>query len=126
MWNGEYRERTHDTKPCDEIQEMSKPFRVHYRDGLCTNFSIKNEPAWATNIKRSIAGILQLDLANLEKQVAFHSVEVSFSNFLYSFLLNKNVLSNSQKEDQFFKNYSKNRQKLINFFLFRPITMVSA
>ncbi|XP_043280856.1 uncharacterized protein [Venturia canescens] len=76
-WNGEYRERIHDTKPTDQSEEMSKPFRVNHKNGLVTNFSVGNEPVWATNIKRSIAGILQLDLVNLEKQLAFYSVETN-------------------------------------------------
>ncbi|XP_015599682.1 uncharacterized protein LOC107269863 [Cephus cinctus] len=60
-----------------QVNEMSKPFKVTYKMGLVENFSIEAEPVWTTNIKRSIVGILQLDLSSLKKQAAFHSKEVN-------------------------------------------------
>ncbi|XP_015117477.1 uncharacterized protein LOC107041422 [Diachasma alloeum] len=59
----------------ENIVDLQKPFQLIYKDGLITNFSVGTEAAWATNIKRSIAGILQLDLVTLDKEVAFHSLE---------------------------------------------------
>ncbi|KAL7291123.1 hypothetical protein TKK_0015250 [Trichogramma kaykai] len=60
------------------LNEMAKPFRLQYRHGKLENFSVEaSEAVWATNIKRSIAGVLQLDLPNLESQVAFHSTETN-------------------------------------------------
>lgn len=65
----------------EPIDELLKPFKVKYRLGQIENFSVDaTEAVWATNIKRSVAGILQLDLATLESQVAFHSVEVRYEN----------------------------------------------
>ena len=61
------------------IEELQKPFKVQYRMGQVENFSVETtEAVWVTNIKRSVAGILQLDLTSLDSQVAFHSVEVRF------------------------------------------------
>lgn len=57
--------------------ELEKPFEIIYKNGLVMNFSVEiNSSTWANNIKRSIAGILQLDLMSLEDQVAFYSPEV--------------------------------------------------
>ncbi|XP_076176627.1 uncharacterized protein LOC143151413 isoform X2 [Ptiloglossa arizonensis] len=74
-WNGNIQEKgeVHDT--IDDITELLKPFQIIYRNGLVENFSTEAASPWSTNIKRSIAGILQLDLSNLEKEAAFHSVE---------------------------------------------------
>lgn len=58
------------------IKELLKPFMVEYKMGLIDNFSVEAEQVWATNIKRGIAGVFQLDLSNLEKQMAFNSIEV--------------------------------------------------
>lgn len=77
MHNGNVKEVAEDVDIYDDALELLKPFRLSYNKGLIENFSTEAEPAWATNIKRSIAGILQLDLLNLEKEVAFHSIEVS-------------------------------------------------
>ncbi|KAF7992158.1 hypothetical protein HCN44_001483 [Aphidius gifuensis] len=56
--------------------ELGKPFEIIYKNGLVMNFSVEiNSSIWANNIKRSIAGILQLDLTSLEDQVAFYSPE---------------------------------------------------
>lgn len=75
--NGNVKEIIEDIDIYDDALELLKPFRLSYNKGLIENFSTEAEPAWTTNIKRSIAGILQLDLLNLEKEVAFHSSEVS-------------------------------------------------
>lgn len=77
MWNGNVKEPSKNIDIYDNAVELLRPFRVSYNKGLIENFSVETEPVWATNIKRSIAGILQLDLPNLEKEVAFHSSEVS-------------------------------------------------
>jgi hypothetical protein len=62
-----------------QVQELQRPFKIQYKMGLIENFSVEaTEEVWATNIKRSIAGILQLDLVTLESQVAFHSLEVRY------------------------------------------------
>ncbi|XP_011870467.1 PREDICTED: uncharacterized protein LOC105563463 isoform X2 [Vollenhovia emeryi] len=75
--NGNVKEVTEDIDIYDDALDLLKPFRLAYNKGLIENLSTEAEPAWATNIKRSIAGILQLDLLNLEKEVAFHSTEVN-------------------------------------------------
>ncbi|XP_072751184.1 uncharacterized protein [Anoplolepis gracilipes] len=77
IWNGNATEPNENIDIYDNAVELLKPFRVSYSKGLIENFSIETEPVWATNIKRSIAGILQLDLSNLEKEVAFHSSEIN-------------------------------------------------
>lgn len=76
MWNGNVKEPSENIDIYDNAVELLKPFRMSYNKGLLENFSIETEAEWATNIKRSIAGILQLDLSNLEKEVAFNSSEV--------------------------------------------------
>jgi len=63
----------------DDALELLKPFQLSYNKGLIDKFSIETEPVWATNIKRSIAGILQLDFFNLKKEVAFQATEVSLN-----------------------------------------------
>lgn len=63
----------------EQTEELLKPFQLKYNGGLIANFSVGPEAVWATNIKRSIAGILQLDLSKLQNQVAFHAIEVSTS-----------------------------------------------
>lgn len=77
MWNGNVKESSENIDIYDNAIELLRPFRMSYNKGLIENFSVEIESVWATNIKRSIAGILQLDLSNLEKEVAFHSSEVS-------------------------------------------------
>lgn len=79
MWNGNVKEMRENVDIYDDALHLLKPFQLSYNKGLIENFSIEAEPAWATNIKRSIAGILQLDLLNLEKEVAFQSSEVSYN-----------------------------------------------
>jgi len=76
MWNGNVKEPSENIDIYDNTVDLLRPFRMSYNKGLIENFSIETEAVWATNIKRSIAGILQLDLSNLEKEVAFHSSEV--------------------------------------------------
>lgn len=76
MWNGNVKKPSENIDIYDNAVELLRPFRMSYNKGLIENFSIETEAVWATNIKRSIAGILQLDLSNLEKEVAFHSSEV--------------------------------------------------
>ncbi|XP_032680145.1 uncharacterized protein LOC116848315 [Odontomachus brunneus] len=78
VWNGNVKKMSEDIDIYDDASRLSKPFQLSYNKGFVENFSTEtDEPAWATNIKRSIAGILQLDLFNLEKEVAFHSSEVN-------------------------------------------------
>ncbi|XP_011707638.1 PREDICTED: uncharacterized protein LOC105462624 [Wasmannia auropunctata] len=77
MHNGNVKEVVEDIDIYDDALELLKPFRLSYNKGLIENFSTEAEPAWTTNIKRSIAGILQLDLLNLEKKVAFQSSEIN-------------------------------------------------
>ncbi|XP_029165191.1 uncharacterized protein LOC114936229 [Nylanderia fulva] len=77
MWNGNANELSENIDIHDNAAELLKPFRVSYNKGLIENFSVETEEIWATNIKRSIVGILQLDLLNLEKEVAFHSSEIN-------------------------------------------------
>lgn len=79
------KESSEDIDVYDEALELLKPFQLSYDKGLIENFSVDaSEPVWATNIKRSIAGILQLDLPNLKKEVAFHATEVSLNiQYLY-------------------------------------------
>lgn len=80
MWNGNVNETGAEIDIYDDALELLRPFRLSYNKGLVENFSTEAESVWATNIKRSIAGILQLDLINLEKHIAFHSTEVSYDD----------------------------------------------
>jgi len=82
IYNGNVKETVEDIDIYDDALELLKPFCLSYNKGLIENFSTEAEPVWTTNIKRSIAGILQLDLLNLEKEVAFHSSEVSVDTYL--------------------------------------------
>nr|QGV11548.1 Vg1 [Tetrastichus brontispae] len=60
------------------VADLLKPFAIQYKNGRVDNFSVEtNEAVWATNIKRSVAGILQVDLVALDTQSAFHSTEVN-------------------------------------------------
>ncbi|XP_018353413.1 PREDICTED: uncharacterized protein LOC108755104 [Trachymyrmex septentrionalis] len=77
MHNGNVKEMIEDIDIYDDAVELLKPFRLSYNKGLIENFSTETEPVWTTNIKRSIAGILQLDLFNLEKEIASHSSEIN-------------------------------------------------
>lgn len=77
VWNGDIKEIDESVDIYDNALELLKPFRLWYNKGLIENISIETESVWATNIKRSIAGILQLDLLNFEKQTAFQSSEVN-------------------------------------------------
>ncbi|XP_043259379.1 uncharacterized protein LOC122401364 [Colletes gigas] len=74
-WNGNIQGKGEDHDITDEVAELLKPFQITHRNGLVENFSTEAVSPWSTNIKRSIAGILQLDLSNLEKEAAFHSTE---------------------------------------------------
>lgn len=76
MRNGKVNETDAEIDIYDDALELLRPFQLSYNKGLIENFSTEAESVWATNIKRSVAGILQLDLVNLEKQIAFHSTEV--------------------------------------------------
>ncbi|XP_011154887.1 uncharacterized protein LOC105192439 [Harpegnathos saltator] len=78
MWNGEAKNMGDNIDIIDDdaLLQLLKPFQLSYNKGLIENFSIEAEPAWATNIKRSIAGIFQLDLFNLVKET-FHSSEIN-------------------------------------------------
>lgn len=82
MRNGDVNEIVKPVDVYDDALELLKPFRLSYNKGLVENFSIEAESTWVTNIKRSIAGILQLDLFNLEKEVAFQSSEVNFNKYI--------------------------------------------
>lgn len=82
VWNGKIEEKGEDHDTTNDIGELLKPFQITYRNGLVENFSTEATSPWSINIKRSIAGILQLDLSNLEKETAFYSTEVS--NYLFS------------------------------------------
>ncbi|XP_053999528.1 vitellogenin-3 isoform X1 [Hylaeus anthracinus] len=74
-WNGNLQEKGGDYDTTDDIAELLKPFQIVYRNGLVENFSTETISPWSTNIKRSITGILQLNLSNLENDAAFHSTE---------------------------------------------------
>ncbi|XP_046433449.1 uncharacterized protein LOC124186103 isoform X1 [Neodiprion fabricii] len=79
-WNGPSNQGTRESIDIsDEALEMLNPFRVWYRLGRVENISVETEPAWATNIKQSIAGILQLDISNIHQDLtsAFHSIETN-------------------------------------------------
>jgi hypothetical protein len=73
------KESSEDIDIYDDALELLKPFQLSYNKGLIDKFSIETEPVWATNIKRSIAGILQLDFVNLKKEVTFRATEVSLN-----------------------------------------------
>lgn len=77
IWNGKIQEQGEDQAVSEDVTDLLKPFQIIYRNGLIENFSTEAISPWSVNIKRSIAGILQLDLSNLEKETAFHSTEVS-------------------------------------------------
>lgn len=76
MWNGPFEESGEDVPISEHGKELGKPFYVKYKAGLVEALNVTDEAIWITNMKRSIASILQLDLSNLEKEVAFHSSEV--------------------------------------------------
>lgn len=92
MWNGDEQMKEEDQDIPDDTDELLKPFQVTYRNGLVENFSTEATSVWSTNIKRSIAGILQLDLSTLEKETAFHSTEVSDSMCNRYFCTVKDIL----------------------------------
>ncbi|CAL7948266.1 unnamed protein product [Xylocopa violacea] len=75
IWNGKMQEQGENTDIPEDVTDLLKPFQITYRDGLVENFSTEATSPWSVNIKRSIAGILQLDLLSLEKETAFHSTE---------------------------------------------------
>ncbi|KOC70286.1 Vitellogenin-6, partial [Habropoda laboriosa] len=75
IWNGKIQEEIEYQDTPENVADLLKPFQITYRNGLIENFSTEAISPWSTNIKRSIAGILQLDLPNLEKETAFHSTE---------------------------------------------------
>lgn len=77
IWNGKIQEQGKDQAVSEDVTDLLKPFQIIYRNGLIENFSTEAISPWSVNIKRSIVGILQLDLSNLEKETAFHSTEVS-------------------------------------------------
>lgn len=77
IWNGKIQDQGEDRAVSEDVTDLLKPFQIIYRNGLIENFSTEAISPWSVNIKRSIAGILQLDLSNLEKETAFHSTEVS-------------------------------------------------
>lgn len=77
IWNGKIQDQGEDQAVSEDVTDLLKPFQIIYRNGLIENFSTEAISPWSVNIKRSIAGILQLDLSNLEKETAFHSTEVS-------------------------------------------------
>ncbi|XP_033211866.1 uncharacterized protein LOC117169551 isoform X2 [Belonocnema kinseyi] len=76
-WNGPNDKKGENVDINGSIKELLKPFKVEYKMGLIDNFSVEAEQVWATNIKRGIAGVFQLDLSNLERQMAFNSNEVN-------------------------------------------------
>ncbi|XP_076475209.1 vitellogenin-4 isoform X2 [Bombus vancouverensis nearcticus] len=75
IWNGKIQDQGEDQAVSEDVTDLLKPFQIIYRNGLIENFSTEAISPWSVNIKRSIAGILQLDLSNLEKETAFHSTE---------------------------------------------------
>nr|XP_031847046.1 uncharacterized protein LOC116433275 isoform X1 [Nomia melanderi] len=75
IWNGNTQKKGNDQDITDDVGELLKPFQITYGNGLIENFSTEAASPWSVNIKRSIAGIFQLDLFNLENEVAFHSIE---------------------------------------------------
>ncbi|XP_043675802.1 vitellogenin-like isoform X2 [Vespula pensylvanica] len=77
IWNGKIGEKGEDIDINESAEDLLMPFEVTYKMGLVENFTIQNEPVWVTNIKRSIVGILQLDLSTIEKEAAFHSMEIN-------------------------------------------------
>ncbi|XP_047354225.1 uncharacterized protein LOC124950864 isoform X1 [Vespa velutina] len=77
IWNGKTGEKGEDIDINESDEDLLMPFEVTYKMGLVENFTIQNESVWVTNIKRSIVGILQLDLSTIEKEAAFHSTETN-------------------------------------------------
>lgn len=77
IWNGKIQEQGKNQDIPEDVTDLLKPFQIIYRNGLIENFTTEAISPWSVNIKRSIAGILQLDLSSLEKETAFHSTEVS-------------------------------------------------
>nr|XP_033331967.1 vitellogenin-4 [Megalopta genalis] len=75
VWNGNTQEKGNDQDITDDVAELLEPFQITYGNGLIKNFSTVATSPWSINIKRSIAGIFQLDLLNLEKNIAFRSTE---------------------------------------------------
>lgn len=77
IWNGKIQEQGEIQDIPEDVADLLKPFQIIYKNGLIENFTTEAISPWSVNIKRSIAGILQLDLSNLQKEAAFHSTEVN-------------------------------------------------
>ncbi|KZC04099.1 Vitellogenin-3 [Dufourea novaeangliae] len=95
IWNGKMQEKREDQDTTDDIADLLKPFQITYGNGLAENFSTEATSPWSVNIKRSISGIFQLDLPNLEKEVAFHSTERNHYGEC-----NMEYVANPEEEDQ--------------------------
>ncbi|KAI4483442.1 hypothetical protein M0802_013384 [Mischocyttarus mexicanus] len=78
IWNGKIGENGEDIDINESAADLLMPFEVTYNMGLVENLTIQNESVWVTNIKRSIVGILQLDLSTTEKEAAFISTEAKY------------------------------------------------
>ncbi|KAK0168827.1 hypothetical protein PV327_002594 [Microctonus hyperodae] len=101
LWNGQLGKRSRVAQVKEQGTELLKPFQVIYDEGLVTNFSVEVEPLWATNIKRSIAGVLQLNLRTLDKEVAFHSKE----NTHYGHCIIEYVVSPESNNEQWIQKF---------------------
>ncbi|XP_066593012.1 vitellogenin-5 [Prorops nasuta] len=77
LWNGKIEEQRNEINIGSDIEELNKPFQAIINKGLIENFRISAESTWSANIKRSIVGILQLDLNRMEDSIAFHSTEIN-------------------------------------------------
>ena len=86
IWNGKIQEQGENQDIPGNVADLLKPFQIIYRNGLIENFTTEAISPWSVNIKRSIAGILQLDLSNLEKETAFQSTEVSHLHLIRIFI----------------------------------------
>ncbi|XP_017876855.1 uncharacterized protein LOC108623080 isoform X1 [Ceratina calcarata] len=75
VWNGKIDDQGESQYVPEDVTDLLKPFQLVYKNGFIENFSTEAVSPWSTNIKRSIAGILQLDLSTLQKETAFHSNE---------------------------------------------------
>ena len=68
------------TSPPEEAKQLLHPFVLHVEEGKLTGMSVEaSEDEWAVNMKRGIAGLLQLDPSALKKPT-FTATEVSMAN----------------------------------------------
>lgn len=66
-----------------EANELQEPFMIHYTSGYATSITVRDgESNWSVNIKRALASILQIDIAQLHLPVSV-TQEVSLQSYVH-------------------------------------------